>query len=59
MYKLHENNINTKTNTRMFLGRVALKATHAFLVITGMNDSTAATLAWNDDFTIEKEQQNF
>lgn len=60
MYRLHENNINTKTNTRMFLGRVALKAYFMhFLAITGMNDSTAATLAWNDDFTIEKEQQNF
>lgn len=60
MYKLHENNINTKTNNRMFLGRVALKAYFMhFLAITGMNDSTAATLTWNDDFNIEKEQQNF
>jgi hypothetical protein len=60
MYKLHENNVNTKTNNRMFLGRVALKAYFMhFLAITGMNDSTAGTLAWNDDFKMEKEQQNF
>ncbi|MDX4049127.1 hypothetical protein Q6A75_09340 [Aliarcobacter skirrowii] len=60
MYKLHNNNVNTKSNTRMFLGRVAMKAYFMhFLAITGMNDSTAGTLKWNDQYEINKEQYNF
>ncbi len=60
MYKLHENNIDTKSLARRFLGRVALKAYFMhFLAITGMNDSTAATLSWSDEYQIDKEQQNF
>jgi hypothetical protein len=30
-----------------------------FLFQTGMNDSTAAGLKWNDDYIIEKDEQNF
>lgn len=57
--QLEFNNQN-KTKARLQLGQVALRAFYMiFLYITGMNDSTAATLKWNDDFTIEKEQQRF
>lgn len=60
MYKLNNNNIDTKSNTRMFLGRIAMKAFFMhFLAITGMNDSTAATLKWNNNYEIEKEQYSF
>jgi len=30
-----------------------------FLIVTGMNDSTAATLVWNNDYKEEKNRQHF
>ncbi len=44
----------------MYLGTIAMKAYFMhFLALTGMNDSTAATLRWDDEYNIEKEQYNF
>lgn len=60
MYKLHDNNINIKSKQRKLIGRLALRAYFMhFLAITGMNDSTAATLTWNNDYKIESEQYSF
>lgn len=57
---LFNNNTNMKSNKRLALGSKAIYAFYMlFLSITGMNDSTAATLKWNDDYLIEKSFQNF
>lgn len=48
------------SDKRYKLGSLALKAFYIlFLSNTGMNDSTAATLEWNSDFTVDKEKQKF
>ena len=48
------------SDKRFKLGSLALKAFYMlFLSNTGMNDSTAGTLEWNSDFTIDKEKQKF
>ena len=49
-----------KSKKRMELASHALKAFYIlFLTNTGMNDSTAATLAWDEDYTIDSAQQKF
>lgn len=49
-----------KSKKRMELASHALKAFYIlFLTNTGMNDSTAATLPWNTDYTIDLNQQKF
>jgi len=57
---LETNNKNMKSNQRLILGSKALYAFYMlFLSITGMNDSTAASLLWNGEYDIEKNHQNF
>lgn len=57
-------NINKNNNyysrSRLVLATIALKAYYIyFLTITGMNDSTAATLKWNGVYEEIKEEQKF
>ena len=55
--KLLDINNNYYSDKRLKLGSNALKAFYIlFLSNTGMNDSTAATLEWSNDFKIEKER---
>ncbi len=57
---LAEANSNYESDVRMYLAQYGLKAYYMlFLFTTGMNDSSAATLRWNKDYTIHKEMQNF
>lgn len=54
------NNRNKRSKERINLAKIALKAYFMhFLAVTGMNDSTASTLEWNDEFEEEKEIQKF
>lgn len=49
-----------RSEKRLELAAHGLKAFFIlFLTNTGMNDSTAATLKWNDDFKLEKENYKF
>lgn len=58
--ELLEENNKYYSEKRFKLASNALKAFYMlFLSNTGMNDSTAATLEWSKDFTIEKEQHKF
>lgn len=55
-----ENNVKFDTKERLYLATVALKAYFMyFLSLTGMNDSTAATLPWDDDYELEKSSHSF
>lgn len=57
---LNKHNINFKSYYRISLANTALKAYYLlFLSITGMNDSTATTILWDDAFDITKENQKF
>ena len=57
---LDYHNQNFDTTRRLTLGSMALHAFYMlFISITGMNDSTAASLLWNDDYNIEKSSQRF
>lgn len=57
---LNKHNTNFRSNKRLLLASTALKAFYMiFLSITGMNDSTAATLPWSDEYEILKENQKF
>ena len=58
--KLLDTNNNYYSDKRFKLASNALKAFYVlFLSNTGMNDSTAATLEWSNDFNIEKERHKF
>ena len=58
--KIEKNNIVFDTRERLYLSTVALKAYFMyFLSLTGMNDSTAATLPWKDDYELEKSSHSF
>lgn len=58
--KLLDINNNNYSDKRFKLGSNALKAFYIlFLSNTGMNDKTAATLEWSNDFNIEKERHKF
>jgi len=58
--QLDKHNSNLRSKKRISLGYYALKAYYLyFLTITQMNDSTAATLLWSDEYTIEKKKQKF
>jgi len=49
-----------RSSQRLNLGLHALRAFYMlFLANTGMNDSTASTLPWNNDYNIEKSFQKF
>lgn len=57
---LDKHNSNFSSEKRMFLGTTALNAFYMiFLSVTGMNDSTAATLPWSDTYETSKEKQKF
>ena len=57
---INKHNIDFRSNKRLLLASTALQAFYMlFLSITGMNDSTAATLPWNDEYEILKENQKF
>lgn len=57
---LEKHNTDFDSEKRMFLGTTALSAFYMmFLSITGMNDSTAATLPWNDSYEVSKDKQKF
>lgn len=57
---IEKNNIDPISNRRLMLGSIAIKAYFMhFLAITGMNDSTAATLPWLEEYSIEKTKQKF
>lgn len=58
--RLKKANTDMNATERLRLASVALKAYYmTFLAVTGMNDSTAATLPWKDHYLIEKEQHKF
>ena len=58
--RLQENNTNINSNTRLKIANTAMQAYFIlFLFQTGMNDSTAASLGWNDDYNTLKEEQKF
>ena len=58
--KIKINNLKNNTKARLELGRFALKAYFMhFLSITGMNDSTASNISWNNNFEIVKTRQKF
>lgn len=45
-------------DTRLYLGSIGMKSFYIiFLNITGMNDSNAATLLWNDKYSIDNNQK--
>lgn len=49
-----------RSQKRLYLATHALKAFYMlFLTNTGMNDSTAATLKWNNNYSIEKHRYKF
>jgi len=49
-----------RSQKRLYLATHALKAFYMlFLTNTGMNDSTAATLKWNNSYSIEKQRYKF
>lgn len=49
-----------RSQKKLYLATHALKAFYMlFLANTGMNDSTAATLKWNSDYSIDKQRQKF
>ncbi|RLA82429.1 MAG: hypothetical protein DRG78_07205 [Epsilonproteobacteria bacterium] len=53
-------NIDLKSAYRMKLAKLSMKAYFQhFLLITGMNDSVAATLPWSNEYTVEKTEHNF
>lgn len=55
-----ENNTNYNSESRLELANIGMKAYFMlFLTITGMNDSTASTLDFNDDFEVEKNNHIF
>ena len=57
---LQKNNSDKYSKNRLYLGTMALQAYYiVFLSITGMNDSTAATLLWDDKYEIENNKQKF
>ena len=57
---LNKHNTNFKSYYRISLANTALKAYYLlFLSITGMNDSTATTILWDDEFEAIKENQKF
>jgi len=57
---LQKNNSNEYSKNRLYLGTMALQAYYIiFLSITGMNDSTASTLQWDDDYETENNKQKF
>lgn len=57
---LNKTNHNYHCEQRKHLARYCADAYYMlFLFTTGMNDSTAGTLLWNQDYTIEKEIHNF
>jgi len=57
---INKNNTHFDSEKRLLLASAAAQAFYIlFLSITGMNDSTAATLLWNDDYNIEKNSQRF
>ncbi|MFA6397131.1 MAG: hypothetical protein WCW84_14290, partial [Sulfurimonas sp.] len=54
------NNADLSSAQRLKLGAIAIRAYFMhFLAITGMNDSTAATLPWAEEYDIEKTKQKF
>jgi len=56
--KIHNNNFRSKE--RINLARIAFNAYFIqFLILTGMNDSTASTLKWSDEYEILKEEYKF
>ena len=58
--KIKFNNTNFDTKERLFLGSIALRAYFMhFLAITGMNDSTAATLPWDSKYEVKNDYQSF
>lgn len=58
--QIDKHNSNLRSTQRLNLGYRALMAYYLyFLTITQMNDSTAATLLWSDDYKIEKDRQKF
>lgn len=57
---LDNNNEDFSSQLRLELGTYALRAYYIhFRMVTGMNDSTAATLTFNKNFEIEKDKQLF
>lgn len=53
-------NSNSFTDERLAIAQIGVQAYYIlFLFTTGMNDSTASTLKWNEDYTIQKEMQDF
>lgn len=58
--KLSLNNNDFNTDERLYLGSIALQAYFMhFLMLTGMNDSTAASLPMLKDYNIKKERVRF
>jgi hypothetical protein len=57
---LKRNNLHFKTDEKLQLASFAMKAYFMhFLIITGMNDSTAAKLKWDNDYLVSKDSQYF
>lgn len=57
---LDKHNTNYRSYYRISLANSGLKAYYIlFLSITGMNDSTASTILWDDKFEITKGNQKF
>lgn len=53
-------NSNSFTDERLAIAQIGVQAYYIlFLFTTGMNDSTASTLKWNEDYTVQKEMQDF
>lgn len=58
--RMRKHNKAMDTSARLYLGTMGMKAYYMlFLALTGMNDSTAATLPWSDEYEVGKEQQKF
>lgn len=58
--RIQKHNIDKITDVRLYLGTIGMKAYYMlFLMLTGINDSTASSLSWDGDYTIEKEYQKF
>jgi len=57
---ISRNNSDFNSGARLQLGSKAIYAFFmVFLSITGMNDSTASTLLWDDEYLIKKNLQKF
>ena len=57
---LQLHNTNKRSKERINLAKIALKAYFMhFLAVTGMNDSTASTIKWDNSFEEKKEEYLF